>query len=63
MIDVKASVHFLKSLRSQRFYRWSVSLFVPAKTIKTPNFTLRKEKSGCAYIAALLSFHHIQDNI
>lgn len=55
MIDVKASVHFLKSHRSQRFYRWSPPLFVPSKTIKSPNFTLRKEKSGRAYIAALLS--------
>lgn len=63
MIDVKASVHFLKSHRSQRFHRWSLPLFVPIITKKTPNFTLRKEKSGCAYIAALLSFHHIQDNI
>ena len=25
MIDVKASVHFFKSLRSQRFYRWSAT--------------------------------------
>nr|DAL09125.1 MAG TPA_asm: hypothetical protein [Caudoviricetes sp.] len=23
MIDIKASLHFFKSLRSQRFYRWS----------------------------------------
>nr|DAE98030.1 MAG TPA: hypothetical protein [Caudoviricetes sp.] len=53
-----------RSLRSQRFYRWSQSLFVPTKTIKSPNFTLRnKRKSGRAYIATLLSFHHIQDNI
>nr|DAH96858.1 MAG TPA: hypothetical protein [Caudoviricetes sp.] len=44
-----------RSLRSQRFYRWSQSLFVPTKTIKSPNFTLRKEKSGRAYIATLLS--------
>lgn len=42
MIDVKASVHFFLSLRSQRFNRWSASLFVPAKTIKSPNFTLGK---------------------
>ena len=47
MIDVKASVHFLKSLRSQRFHRWSASLFVPTKTIKSSNFTLRnKRKAG-----------------
>nr|DAE17118.1 MAG TPA: hypothetical protein [Siphoviridae sp. ctbvd11] len=53
-----------RSIRSQRFHRWSASLFVPTKTIKSPNFTLRnKRKSGCAYIATLLSFHHIQDNI
>jgi hypothetical protein len=53
-----------RSHRSQRFYRWSPPLFVPTKTTKTPNFTLRnREKSGRAYIATLLSFHHIQDNI
>lgn len=50
MIDVKASVHFLKSLCSQRFHRWSASLFVPTKTIKNPNFTLGKgEKRACVY--------------
>lgn len=63
MIDVKASVHFLKSHRSQRFYRWSPPLFVPSKTIKSPNFTLRNKRNRRAYIATLLSFHHIQDNI
>lgn len=64
MIDIKASLHFFKSLRSQRFHRWPASLFVPLKTIKNLNFTLRnKRKSGRAYIATLLSFHHIQDNI
>ena len=53
-----------RSIRSQRFYRWSPPLFVPTKTIKSPNFTLRnKRKSGCAYIATILSFNHIQDNI
>nr|DAG34598.1 MAG TPA: light-independent protochlorophyllide reductase subunit N [Caudoviricetes sp.] len=53
-----------RSIRSQRFYRWSHPLFVPTKTIKSPNFTLRnKRKSGCAYIATILSFNHIQDNI
>lgn len=63
MIDVKASVHFFKSLRSQRFHRWAASLFVPAKTIKSPNFTLGKgEKQACVYRRPSL-FYHIQDNI
>ena len=40
------------SLRSQRFYRWSQSLFVPAKTIKSPNFTLRnRERKAGARIS------------
>lgn len=47
MIDIKASLHFFKSLRSQRFHRWPASLFVPLKTIKNLNFTLRnKRKAG-----------------
>ena len=47
MIDIKASLHFFKSLRSQRFYRWSPPLFVPIITKKTLNFTLRnKRKAG-----------------
>ena len=39
------------SLRSQRFYRWSVSLFVPTKTIKSPNFTLRNKRKAGARIS------------
>nr|DAY98289.1 MAG TPA: hypothetical protein [Caudoviricetes sp.] len=36
-----------RSLRSQRFHRWSPPLFVPTKNIKSPNFTLGKgEKAG-----------------
>nr|DAU84226.1 MAG TPA: hypothetical protein [Caudoviricetes sp.] len=51
------------SLRSQRFYRWSQSLFVPAKTIKSPNFTLgKREKRARVYRRPSL-FHYIQDNI
>ena len=46
---------FPSSLRSQRFHRWSPPLFVPAKTIKSPNFTLRNKRNRCAYIATLLS--------
>lgn len=47
MIDIKASLHFFKSLRSQRFHRWPASLFVPLKTIKNLNFALRnKRKAG-----------------
>lgn len=43
------------SLRSQLFHRWSLPLFVPIITKKTPNFTLRNKRNRCAYIAALLS--------
>ena len=52
------------SLRSQRFNRWSPPLFVPTKTIKSPNFTLRnkEKKRMCVYRHPSL-FHHIQDNI
>lgn len=64
MIDIKASLHFFKSLRSQRFHRWPASLFVPLKTIKNLNFTLRnkEKKRVCVYRRPSL-FYHIQDNI
>ena len=53
-----------RSLRSQRFHRWSPPLFVPTKTIKSPNFTLRnkEKKRACVYRHPYL-FYHIQDNI
>lgn len=45
-----------RSLRSQRFYRWSPPLFVPTKTIKSPNFTLGKgEKAGVRISPPLIS--------
>ena len=44
-----------RSIRSQRFYRWFPPFFVPTKTIKSPNFTLRNKRNRRAYIATLLS--------
>lgn len=52
-----------RSLRSQRFHRWFPPLFVPTKTIKSPNFTLRKREIGVRISPPFSLFHHIQDNI
>ena len=55
---------FPSNLRSQRFHRWSPPLYVPTKTIKSPNFTLRnKEKKRARVYRHPSPFHHIQDNI
>ena len=54
---------FPSNLRSQRFHRWSPPLFVPTKTIKSPNFTLRKREIGARISPPFSLFYYIQDNI